>query len=354
MLSPSFKFLAHRLNSRWLVFAQPIKLIRFPMQLPNKDAESSALSADRPGKGGGKEKNHGYREWLWGLLLVGLTLIVYHPAWRAGFIWDDDVYVTGNPLLTASDGLWRIWFSLDSPSQYFPLTYTTFYVERSFWGLNPAGYHWVNFLLHAANALLVWRLLERLRVPGAWLAAAVFALHPVQVESVAWITERKNVLMGLFFLLTLRVWIKFVEGQGKRPWLFYALALFLYALALSAKTTACTLPAALVLILWLKKVPVDWRRLAEVAPFVAMGIGMGLVTMWWERYHMGTQGKLFVIEPVERVLIASRALWFYAGELFWPANLAFSYPRWTISASDPFAYGWVLALVAVGAVIWRA
>jgi tetratricopeptide (TPR) repeat protein len=302
----------------------------------------------------GKERSHGYQEWLWGLLLVVLTLVVYHPAWRAGFIWDDDVYVTGNPLLTAPDGLWRIWFSLDSPSQYFPLTYTTFYLERSFWGLNPAGYHWVNFLLHAANALLVWGMLERLRVPGAWLAAAVFALHPVQVESVVWITERKNVLMGFFFLLTLLAWIRFIEGQSKRPWLFYTLALFFYALALSAKTTACTLPAALILILWLKKIPVTWRRLAQVAPFVAMGIGMGLVTMWWERYHMGTQGNSFVIGPVERVLIAGRALWFYAGKLLWPANLTFSYPRWTISASDLFAWVWVLSILALGVVIWRA
>ena len=143
------------------------------------------------------------RGWLKGLLLVGATLFAYQPAWHAGFIWDDDVYVTGNRLLTAPDGLWRIWFSLDSPSQYFPLTYTTFRIERALWGLNPAGYHWVNFLLHAANALLVWRLLKRLRVPGAWLAAAIFALHPVQVESVAWITERKNVLSLLFFLLAL-------------------------------------------------------------------------------------------------------------------------------------------------------
>jgi protein O-mannosyl-transferase len=293
------------------------------------------------------------RAWLLGFFLVVVTLIAYGPAWHAGFIWDDDAYLTQNPLLTAPDGLWRIWFSLDSPSQYFPLTYTTFYMERGLWGLNSAGYHWVNLLLHAANALLVWRVLARLRVPGAWLAAAIFALHPVQVESVAWITERKNVLMGFFFLLTLWAWLKFIDDHGKRPWRFYALALVFYALALFAKTTACTLPAALLLILWLKKMPIHWRRLGQVAPFVAMGIGIGLVTVWWERYHQLTQGKLFEIGPVERVLIASRALWFYAGKLLWPVNLTFSYPRWTISASDPRAYGWVLATAALGVVIWR-
>jgi protein O-mannosyl-transferase len=292
--------------------------------------------------------------WLFGLFLVAITLIAYGPAWRAGFIWDDDVYVTGNPLLTAPDGLRRIWFSLDSLSQYFPLTYTTFYVERALWGLNPAGYHLVNLLLHAANALLVWRVLARLRVPGAWLAAAVFALHPVQVESVAWITERKNVLMGFFFLLTLWGWLQFIDEKTGHRWRYYILALVFYILALTAKTTACTLPAALLLILWLRKMPVNWRRLAQVAPFVAMGIGMGLVTVWWERYHQGTQGKSFEMGAVERVLVASRALWFYAGKLLWPANLIFSYPHWTISTSDVGAYGWVAATVVLGLAIWRA
>src|SRR4030095_1955475 len=128
--------------------------------------------------------------------LAAVTIVVYRPAWNGGFLWDDDVYITNNELLTAPDGLRRIWFSLDSPSQYFPLVYTTFRIEHGLWGLNSTGYHWVNLVLHVANALLVWLVLARLKVPGAWLAGAIFALHPVQVESVAWITERKNVLMG--------------------------------------------------------------------------------------------------------------------------------------------------------------
>ena len=170
------------------------------------------------GNSGDDKPKPGTRDWLLALALVSAILLAFLPVWRAGFIWDDDVYVTDNPLLTASDGLRRIWFSLDSPSQYFPLTYTTFYLERLLWGFHPAGYHAVNLLLHAANALLVWRLLARLRVPGAWLAAALFALHPVQVESVAWITERKNVLMGFFFLLSLLAWTRFLEQSSQSPW----------------------------------------------------------------------------------------------------------------------------------------
>jgi tetratricopeptide (TPR) repeat protein len=288
------------------------------------------------------------------LFLAAATVLAYQQAWHAGFIWDDDIYVTENKLLTAPDGLKRIWFSLDSPSQYFPLVYTTFRLEHALWGLHPAGYHWVNILLHVANALLVWRLLMLLRVPGAWLAAALFALHPVHVESVAWITERKNVLMGLFFLLSLLAWVRFLEAPSRQRWKSYALALGFYALALLSKTTACTLPAALLLILWLKGTRIDWRRLGQIVLFVMLGIAMGLVTVWWERHHQGTQGELFEIGLPERFLVAGRALWFYLGKLLWPANLVFSYPRWTISAGNLFDYAWLLAAAALAAVIYFA
>ena len=141
------------------------------------------------------------RALIFAVVLAAVTIFAYRPAWHGGFLWD---------------GWQRIWFSLDSPSQYFPLTYSTFRIEHALWGLNTTGYHWVNLLLHVANALLVWAVLARLGVPGSWLAAAIFALHPVQVESVAWITERKNVLMGFFFLLTLVAWIAFVDERTRR------------------------------------------------------------------------------------------------------------------------------------------
>ena len=273
-----------------------------------------------------------------------MTILAYRPAWHGGFLWDDDAYIINNELLTASDGWQRIWFSLDSPSQYFPLTYSTFRIEHALWGLNTTGYHWVNLLLHVGNALLVWAVLTRLRVRGAWLAAAIFALHPVQVESVAWITERKNVLMGFFFLLTLLGWIAFVDERTRRPWIFYCLALILYVLALSAKATACTLPAALLLILWLQKKPITMGRLMQIVPFVVLGIGMGLLAVWWEHYHQGTSRDVFTfLSPIERMLVASRAVWFYLSKIFWPSNLTFIYPRWNISPSDLLNYIWLLA-----------
>ena len=294
-----------------------------------------------------------HRWWLFGLFLVAATLFAYQPAWNAGFIWDDDLYVTKNPLLSAPDGLWRIWFSMDSPSQYFPLAYTAFRMEHALWGFNPVGYHWVNILLHAINALLVWRVLYRLGVPGSWLAAALFALHPVQVESVAWITELKSILSLFFILLTLLAWMKFMQGQAGRWW-FYLLASFLYVLALSAKSTACTLPAALVLILWLKRKPIDRFRLVQIVPFAMLALGSGLLTMWWERYHQHTEGNPFAFGLLDRILIASHAAWFYAGKLLWPSKLTFSYPLWHIDPSNPLQYAWLIAGAALAGGIYFA
>jgi tetratricopeptide (TPR) repeat protein len=280
------------------------------------------------------------------------TIFAYQPAWHGRFIWDDDRYVTDNHLLTARDGLRRIWFSLDAPSQYFPLTYTVLRIEHLFFDLDPTGYHWVSLLLHVANALLVWGVLSRLKIPGPWFAAAVFALHPVQVESVAWISELKNVLMGFFFLLTLWMWIEYINPATRRSWLFYASAVVFYFLALSAKATACTLPAALLLILWLKQKPLARRGWIEVAPFVLLALGFGLLTVWWEKYHQGTR-VLVSLSLLERFLIAGRAIWFYLGKLIWPADLTFSYPKWNIDPASPITYlGVVAAALAVAAIFY--
>jgi len=319
------------------------------------------------------------RVWLFAMVLVLATIFAYRPTWNGNFVWDDDFYVTKNALLTAPDGLRRIWFSLESPSQYFPLTYTSFRIERTLWGLRPTGYHWVNILLHTANALLLWRLLTELRVPGAWLAAGIFALHPVQVESVAWITERKNTLMAFFFLLTLLGWARFIDERNQQAiqrsrahrkqrakevtqagkpnpssWRFYWLALIFYLLALCSKATACTLPAALFLILWLQKKRIDWRRILQIAPFIALGLAMGLMAIWWERYHQFALGPMFAFGPLERLIIATHAVWFYLGKLFWPAKLTFIYPQWTVEPNNPFSYIWLVAATALCAAIYFA
>ncbi len=291
--------------------------------------------------------------WLFGGALFAAVVFAYQPAWNAGYIWDDDMYVIKNPLLTVADGMRRIWFSFDAPSQYFPLTYTTFRIEHALWGFNPAGYHWVNILLHGTNALLLWRLLRLLNVRGAWFAAALFALHPVQVESVAWVTERKNVLMGFFFLTSLLAWVRFVDEKQKRSYWWLALAFVLYLLALGAKTTACTLPAALLLILWWQGKPITVPRWLQIALFVLAGVGGGVISVFWERIHQGGRPDFIPIPIVERILIGSRAIWFYLSKLAWPSELIFSYPRWDISRAHPADYFWLLALaILIGAIFY--
>ncbi len=289
---------------------------------------------------------------LAGLLLL-MVFVAYLPALRCGYIWDDDEYVTNNPLLTKAHGLHDIWFSTQAQSQYFPLVYTTFKYERVLWGLNLLGYHLVNILLHGLNAVLVWLVLKRLLIPGAWLAAALFALHPVQVETVAWVSELKNIESLLFYLLALLAWIKFTDQSGKFAWLYYGLAFAAALLALFAKTTACTLPAAMVLVLWLRGQRVGWRRAAQILPFVTAGLGMGLLTIWWEK-NLGDYQEPFALAFtwLERGLIATHALWFYAGKLIWPVDLTICYPQWRINASNPAQYiPWAACLI-VGLLLW--
>lgn len=289
-------------------------------------------------------------------VIILMTLIAYGPALQAGFIWDDDVYVTRNPLLIAPDGLKQIWFSRNSPSQYFPLVYTVFRVQHQLFDdgprhYDPYHYHLTNVLLHIANALLIWLVLRRLSIRGAWFAAAIFALHPVHVESVAWITELKNVLSMFFSLLAVLAWIKFVD-QRKPARLYYALALVCGVMALFAKTTACVLPAVLIIVAWLKCERLQWKRVVQVIPFVLAAAGMALVTIWWERTIQGTTGREFSFTVMERILLASRAVWFYAGKLAWPRDLAFSYTRWTLDAGDPVQYVWPAFCMAFAAAVW--
>ncbi|MGD1020934.1 MAG: tetratricopeptide repeat protein [Verrucomicrobiia bacterium] len=288
------------------------------------------------------------------VLIILLTVVAYLPVLRCGYIWDDDAYVTQNPLLTAPDGLEHIWFSAHRQSQYFPLVFTTLRFEHTLWGLDPVGYHSVNLLLHCINALLVWIVLRKLALPGAWLAAAIWAVHPVNVESVAWITELKNTQSTLFYLLALVAWMKFTDQQTGRPWRFYGLAFGLQTLALFSKTTACTLPAAMLLVLWLRKELIGWRRLMQVAPFMGLGVAMGLLSVWWEA-HLGNYGEQldYSFNGLDRVLIATHALWFYATKLVWPTNLAFSYPRWEIDPRNPLQYTWLVGCVAIAMFLWR-
>ena len=283
--------------------------------------------------------------WVFGLALVAFTLVAYLPAHAAGFIWDDDWYVTKNELLHDVAGLVRIWVP-GHTVQYYPVVFTSFWIEHHLWGLEPAGYHVVNVLLHALNALLVWRLARGLGIPGAWWIGAAFALHPVHVESVAWITERKNVLSGAFYLSAALAYLRFEELRGcpsppARRGAWYAAAFGLFLLALLSKTVTCSLPAALVLMrLWQQRSV----ALRALAPMFVVGLVLALHTAHLERTRVGAQGAEFALSFVERTWIAGKALLFYPSKLLVPWPLVFIYPRWDPGAATPSAH-WSTAVV---------
>ncbi len=296
--------------------------------------------------------------WAAGLSLMVITVVAYLPAAECGFVWDDDVYVEQNETLRDLEGLSRIWFELGAiPHQYFPMVHTTFWVEYQLWGLDPVGYHVVNILLHAANALLLWRVLRLLQVPAAWAIAAIFAVNPVHVESVAWITERKNVLSTFFYLGSALAYFHHApigrdaasDGRSQR---YYAASLVLYVLALLSKSVACSLPVVLVLVLWWKRRPFDRRTLVELVPFFLFGLALGLLSVWMERHHVGAVGAEWGYSPIERCLIAGRALWFYAGKLVWPHPLMFIYPQWNIDAGAWTQYLYPAGAVGVLCALW--
>jgi tetratricopeptide (TPR) repeat protein len=297
--------------------------------------------------------------WMLGALLVVAVLVAYQPVWHAGFIWDDDSYVTRNPTLRDLPGLWRIWFDVTSTPQYYPLVHTSFWLEYHAWGLNPLGFHLVNVFLHAIAAILLWRVLVRLQVPGAWIAAAIFALHPVEAESVAWITERKNVLSAVFYFAAALTYLRFTELQdaktpGRRQWFSYLGSLALFLCALLSKTVACSLPATLLLVRWWKTGRVTRQHILPLLPFFVFGLALGLSTAWLERYHVHAEGAAWSLTFIERLLIAGRGLWFYAGKLVWPAKLTFIYPRWDIHAGVWWQWLFPIAAIAVLVVLWRA
>jgi protein O-mannosyl-transferase len=272
----------------------------------------------------------------WWLHAAGLAALVtaliaaYSPALRGELLWDDNAHITG-PALQSWRGLWRIWFDVGATQQYYPLLHSAFWLEHQLWGDAVLGYHLVNVAQHAACAVLFAWILRRLAVPGAWLAAALFALHPVHVESVAWISEQKNTLSLLFYLAAALAYLRFDTERSRR---YYALGLGLFVLALLSKTVTASLPAALLVILWWKRGRLSWRAdILPLLPWLALGAGAGLFTAWVETHLIGASRAGIDLTWAQRFQLAGRVLWFYAGKLVWPDTLTFIYPRWTVDVA---------------------
>jgi Tfp pilus assembly protein PilF len=290
--------------------------------------------------------------------LVAIVLIAYAPAYPAGFIWDDPDYIINNQTLRSLSGLWHIWTVPTSLPQWYPLLHTTFWLEYQLWGASPVGFHIDNILIHAAGVVLLWRLLTGLSVPGAWLAAAIFAVHPIHVESVAWITERKNTLSAFFYFAAAIAYLRWESpdrSQGER-WYLGSLALFVCALF--SKTVACSLPASLLLVRYWKEGQIARREVMRLLPMFAIGLAMALITAWLERTHVKAVGPAWTFastyggELLARTLIAGRDLWFYAAKIAFPWPLAFIYVRWHINVHWGWQYAFPIAALGAVAALW--
>jgi len=293
-----------------------------------------------------------HRQSLLALFLVAATVFAYLSVWRAGFIWDDDLHLTKNPCIVGPIGFKGIWTS--AAAMYYPLVSTSFWLQHALWGLNPLPYHLVNIAMHAACAILLWQVLLRLRVKGAWLGAAIWALHPVQVESVAWVTELKNTQSCLFYLLSILFFLKWREdeaaSQDRHPERWnYLVALVCAVAAILSKSSTVMLPVVLGLCWWWIDGRWRWRNIPALVPFAFISLSAAVWTIWEQKFHAGALGATWTQSWPERLIIAGRAIWFYLGKLVWPHPLIFIYPRWQIDASQALAY--LPALAAAGGLI---
>jgi Flp pilus assembly protein TadD len=311
-------------------------------------------------------------------VLVGVAIIfvaaflAYFPSLSGGFIWDDkDLYLTENPIIKAADGLFRFWCTTE-PFDYYPVSNTTLWIEWRLWEMNSTGYHLTNLILHVAEALLIWIILRKLSIPGGFLAAIIFALHPVNVESVAWISQRKDMLAVLFFLLSILWYLRFIKPAprptfGRCPvatkqstahcppstahrFSWYWLSILAFVLAMLSKGSVTILPVLLLGIVWWLR-PLTRQDLLRIVPFFAVAVALTAVNIWFQRHGSGEVIRSAVF--TQRLLGAGGVVWFYLYKAILPLNLLFIYPQWHIEPGNPLWWLPLSAVLSVTALLWR-
>jgi tetratricopeptide (TPR) repeat protein len=282
------------------------------------------------------------------ILLLLLVFLAYARVGAAGFIWDDESHLTQNPCVIGPLGLADIWTS--ASAVYYPLVLTTFWILHHFVGLNPLPYHLLNVAFHAASALLLWRVLVQLRARGAWLGAAIWALHPVLVQSVAWITEMKNTQSAFFYLLAISCFLQ--SRDRKRNGIFYWLTIFFFVAAITSKPSTVMLPVVLALCLWWRDGGIKQRDLRLFVPFILISLLASGWTIWEQKFHSHAAGAEWVQTPLQRLLVSADANWFYLLKLIWPHPLIFIYPRWNIDPSRWFAWIPLVVLLVIAIVLF--
>ena len=307
--------------------------------------------------------------------MAGVTLIIvtvflaYLPSISGGFILDDNLLLTENQLIKASDGLYKFWCTTEA-TDYWPVANTTLWIEWRLWGMHPTGYRVTNLILHVAETLLVWLILRKLSIPGAFLAAMIFAVHPVNVESVSWIAQRKDMLAVLFFLVSIYCYLKNISSScsdnsqhrlhtpcsepahgvcGVLSGRWYWISLAAFVLAMLSKVSVAILPVLLLVIVWWMRPLTRWVLL-RTAPFFAVAVVLTWVNMWFQ-----TRGTDVVIRNAgftERLLGAGGVVWFYLYKAILPFDLAFVYPQWHIETGNPLWWLPLLAVFIVTAALW--
>ena len=284
---------------------------------------------------------------------IGIAvLLIYLPTLWNGAIWDDDLYLLNNVYLRSLKGLWKIWFEVGAEPQYYPMVYSLFWIQYHLWGFHLSWYHLINVIFHALNSCLLLLVLKRLKVRGALVATILFALHPVQVETVAWITELKNLLSTFFYLLSLLAFVPVgFSKEGKSAFLkslgCYLASLGFFLFALMSKSITCSLPAAILLLLWWKHGKVRLKEIGLLTPYFVIGSLSGMLTIWMEKNVVAASGSEWNFTWVDRCLIAGRALWFYVFKLLIPVRLTFIYPRFVIDSSQVWQYIFPLSVLAL-------
>jgi tetratricopeptide (TPR) repeat protein len=281
--------------------------------------------------------------------IILVVFFIYLPAIRGGFVWDDDSFLTENPLIKAGNGLFRFWFTTEPPD-YFPLTSTMLWLEWRLFSMNAAGYHIVNVLLHILSALLIWLVLDRLKVPGGWLAALIFAIHPVNVESVAWITQHKSTLPMVLYLLSLLLYLKFEKTKQPRDYVF-SLGVFLSALL--SKTSVIMLPLVLLGCAWWQREKIERKDIRRSIPFFALSAILSLVTVWFQYNRSIGEDIVRIDSFLSRLAGAGWAVWFYLYKAILPFNLSFVYPRWKIDTASFFTFLPGILLAGLFLLFWR-
>jgi tetratricopeptide (TPR) repeat protein len=306
-------------------------------------AQSAASQLDAP------RTPFGLPDWLLAFFLAASTLLAYQPAWHGQPIWDDWRHITRAELGTPG-GLRRIWLEPGITQRFDPLVDTVFWIEKKLWGTAPLGYHLVSITCHVGATLLLVAVLRRLQIKGGWLAAAIFALHPVHAESVAWISELKNTMSGVFFLGTVLAYLKFDE---RRTAASFAMAMGLFLGALLSKTTTAVWPIGMVAIMWWKRGTLSWRRdVLPLIPFAALAGFAGWVALGIEREAVGNAIGELQFSLAQRLVIAGHACWFYLGKLLWPVGLCPIYPRWQIDHLRGVDYLYPIGVLALLIVLW--